>query len=402
MKKLINKALLLLLVLFVGISLTACDEETVDTTNKNVPYGALSSDKIYASVGDIKLSEKALYDELRVNGFDYLFEEIIDILVKPSDYNLTVENNREELIEIVNEECFGTSDEEALNEMNAATKSTYIKKYIDSMYMVNVVLTEDNIYTDDCLEYYLKQLAQKYYARKVLNDENGIYYWGNEYQKENGEFVLDENGEKIKNIYYIDEETIESAYNSNKDEDAQYNVVIVGFNTLADAQAALSTYDESALTYENFKEIYNAKYGYKTTSDENFLFTNKELSAYNASLASMVKNMEAGDYKLYQQFGNIVYLVYLNAEKPEAKYEDLTADEKAAVKDDTIAEIIEDKLTSSIISSLLIEKVYDTEIVIYDYIYDTLYSVENPDHKRLEASEWKAEYNNYSLLLYHC
>ena len=260
---------------------------------------------------------------------------------------------------------------------------------------MKIWITEDNIYTDDCLEYYLKQLAQKYYARKVLNDENGIYYWGNEYQKENGDFVLDENGEKIKNIYYIDEETIESAYNSNKDEDAQYNVVIVGFNTLADAQAALSTYDESALTYENFKEIYNAKYGYKTTSDENFLFTNKELSAYNASLASMVKNMEAGDYKLYQQFGNIVYLVYLNAEKPEAKYEDLTADEKAAVKDDTIAEIIEDKLTSSIISSLLIEKVYDTEIVIYDYIYDTLYSVENPDHKRLEASEWKAEYNNY-------
>ena len=75
MKNLINKVLLVLLVLFVGISLTACGEET-DTTNKNVPYGTLSSETVYASIGDIKLSEKALYDELRVNGFDYLFDRI--------------------------------------------------------------------------------------------------------------------------------------------------------------------------------------------------------------------------------------------------------------------------------------------------------------------------------------
>lgn len=394
MKNLINKVLLVLLVLFVGISLTACDEEK-DTTNKNVPYGTLSSETVYASIGDIKLSEKALYDELRVNGFDYLFDEIINTLVKPSDFGLSVDNNREELIELVNKACYGTSDEEALAKMNSTTKATYVKKYVDSMYLQNINITATNIYTEECLGHYLNQLAQKAYAKKVLTDENSKYFYANEFQKENGEFVLDEDGEQIKNTYYISEESIESSYNSTKNSEAEYNVIIVAFNTLADAKNALNGYNENELTYENFKTIYNNKYGYKTVSEDNFFLTTTELSAYDSGLSTLVKNMKAGDYKLYQQFGKNVYLVYLNQEKPEVEYEKLEEADKAAAKEETVKELIEGKLTSNVISTLLVEKVYDTEIVIYDYVFDALYAAENADHKRLEASEWKDEYKSY-------
>ena len=394
MKNLINKVLLVLLVLFVGISLTACGEET-DTTNKNVPYGTLSSETVYASIGDIKLSEKALYDELRVNGFDYLFDEIINTLVKPSDFGLSVDNNREELIELVNKACYGTSDEEALAKMNSTTKATYVKKYVDSMYLQNINITATNIYTEECLGHYLNQLAQKAYAEKVLTDENSKYFYANEFQKENGEFVLDEDGEQIKNTYYISEESIEASYNATKNSEAEYNVVIVAFNTLADAKKALNGYNENELTYENFQTIYNNKYGYKTVSEDNFFLTTTELSAYDSGLSTLVKNMKAGDYKLYQQFGKNVYLVYLNQEKPEVEYEKLEEADKAAAKEETIKELIEGKLTSNVISTLLVEKVYDTEIVIYDYVFDALYAAENSDHKRLEASEWKDEYNSY-------
>lgn len=394
MKNLINKVLLVLLVLFVGISLTACGEET-DTTNKNVPYGTLSSETVYASIGDIKLSEKALYDELRVNGFDYLFDEIINTLVKPSDFGLSVDNNREELIELVNKACYGTSDEEALAKMNSTTKATYVKKYVDSMYLQNINITATNIYTEECLGHYLNQLAQKAYAEKVLTDENSKYFYANEFQKENGEFVLDEDGEQIKNTYYISEESIEASYNATQDSEAEYNVVIVAFNTLADAKKALNGYNENELTYENFKTIYNNKYGYKTVSEDNFFLTTTELGAYDSGLSTLVKNMKAGDYKLYQQFGKNVYLVYLNQEKPKVEYEKLEEADKAAAKEETIKELIEGKLTSNVISTLLVEKVYDTEIVIYDYVFDALYAAENSDHKRLEASEWKDEYNSY-------
>jgi hypothetical protein len=279
--------------------------------------------------------------------------------------------------------------------MNSTTKATYVKKYVDSMYLQNINITATNIYTEECLGHYLNQLAQKAYAEKVLTDENSKYFYANEFQKENGEFVLDEDGEQIKNPYYISEESIESSYNSTKNNEAEYNVVIVAFNTLADAKKALNGYNENELTYENFQTIYNNKYGYKTVSEDNFFLTTTELSAYDSGLSTLVKNMKAGDYKLYQQFGKNVYLVYLNQEKPEVEYEKLEEADKAAAKEETIKELIEGKLTSNVISTLLVEKVYDTEIVIYDYVFDALYAAENSDHKRLEASEWKDEYNSY-------
>ena len=111
MKKFISKISLLLLVLFVGISLVACnDNDAPDTTNKKVAYGDLSTEVVYASLGDLKLNEKALYDELRVNAYDYLLDEMIKKLVPTAEFS--VENNREELVKIVKEQCYGTSDEE--------------------------------------------------------------------------------------------------------------------------------------------------------------------------------------------------------------------------------------------------------------------------------------------------
>ena len=102
MKNLITKTLLLLLVLFVGISLTSCTEEKTDTYNKNVSYGNLSDTTVYAKIGDsLTLSEKQLYNELRVNGYDYLFEEMIKTIVNPSTYNFTIEENEAELIKLI-------------------------------------------------------------------------------------------------------------------------------------------------------------------------------------------------------------------------------------------------------------------------------------------------------------
>ena len=114
MKNIINKLLVLLLVLFVGISLTACDEETKDTTNKNVPYGTLSND-LYAKNGNITLSEKTLYDQMRKNGYDYFIDELVRTIVKPEQYNL--DDVKEEIIKIINEQCYGTSDEEKLENL---------------------------------------------------------------------------------------------------------------------------------------------------------------------------------------------------------------------------------------------------------------------------------------------
>lgn len=395
MKKYLNKvtlsilAVLVVLGIVLGVTLGGKDDEVEDTSNKNVPYGNLSDSKEYASIGDIKLSEKALYDELRVNAYDYLFEEVLTRLVKPEDFNLTVENSRDKLVDLVNEKCFGSSEQEDLDKMNSTSKTNAIKKFVDQMYLVNVDDIEYNglatdLYTKECLAYFLDQVAQKEYVKSIFNNPEHKYYWNNEQ-------YTDEEGNKVNNPYYISEDALESAYNSKFNETATYKVVIVGYDTKAEADAALN--GKETLTYQEITALYNEKYSYKTSD---FLLTSEELSVYNAGLASLVKKMEKDDCLVNQQFGNKIYHIYLAEEVAEPDYSTITEDEKTIL----INEILDDKATQTVISTVLIEKMYDTKIVIYDFVLDALYAAENDKHTRLEASEWKDEFNNKVATIY--
>lgn len=397
MKKYLNKFTLSILTILVvvgivlGVTLSGNDDEVEDTSNKNVPYGTLSDEVIYASVGNIKLSEKGLYNELRVNAYDYLFEEILKRLITPEDYNLSITDGktREKLEDLIDEKCYGSSDEKVISKMNEASKKNAITQFIDQMYLVNVDDIENNgvntdLYTEECLTYFLNQLAQKEYAIAQFNDPESKYYWGNEK-------YVDEDNKKVANPYYIDEETLESAYNSKFNETATYNVVIVGYDTKAEADAALN--GKTTLTYEEIKTLYTEEYTYKTP---NYFLTDEDLSTYDSSLVSVVKEMESGKCLVNQQFGSKIYHIFLNEEKAEPDYSTITAEAKTEL----VNEILEDKATQTIISKLLVEKVYDTKIVIYDFVLDSLYAAENDKHTRLEAADWKDEYNNKVATIY--
>ena len=398
MKSIINKLLVLLLVLFVSITVTACDDEDKDTTNKNVPIGTLSDDT-YAKVGNITLSQKQLYNEMRVNGYDYLIDEFINVLVNPNQYSLTNEEVNAGVEKLINEQCFGTSDEDNLNAMNAATKEKYITKFVDNMRLVGITIenSEEGIFSEQCKQHFLNQYAQKQFVKNVLTDSNSKYYWGNETYK-------NEDDEDVNNPYYISEDAIESAYNSDKNAEYTYNVVIVGYDTLAQAEKALAGKDVNNLTAQDLVDLYAAKYAYKftetpTIDNDYFKLTETELAKYNSSLVSMIKNINEDNEnkftaKAYQQFGDTVYFIGVQGKKVEADYAALQGEDKTTAKNEILNEIIAGKLTSSTVSTILFEKLHEANVVIYDYVYDALYSVENENHTRLEASEWKNEYNN--------
>ena len=96
MKKYLSKILVLLLTLVVGLSLTACDDEKVEY-NKNVPYGELT-DSAYATLGELKISEKELYKLMRVNGYNYLLDTFAKTLIKATDYELDITNPEDEIV----------------------------------------------------------------------------------------------------------------------------------------------------------------------------------------------------------------------------------------------------------------------------------------------------------------
>ena len=363
-----KKLIALLLVLVVSLTLTACKEKE-SIYNTNTPYGNLTEEKVYASVGTHKISEKQLYDQLRTSGYTYLTQMIVDELVKSYTPSITDTKTQEELKELVNLACYGTDE---LDDLNKTTKELSVKKYIDTMFLKGVKITADNIYTEECLAYYLPQLAKEKYAVSVLKDTTSKYYYGNEN-------YTNENGEEVKNPYYISEEHIENKYINNFEEDATYKVVIIGFPTLAQAEAALNGYTS---TKENagtvLKEVYENVYHFKTST---FELTSEDLSAYNTGLVSLISKMEAGDYKLSQEFDKTIYHIYLEQEKPEADYEKITTEEKQEVIDDIL-----DGFASAFSTTAINELLLNAEVTIYDPVYDTLFAQDNKNHKRLEAN----------------
>ena len=378
MKKLISKLAVLLLVLVVGLTVTACKKDK--NLNTNVPFGTLT-DATYASVGDYKITEKELYNLMRSSGYQYLVDMIINELIPTTGLDITNEETKQELVDLINLDCFGTSEKENIDTLSATQKETSIKKYQDAMYLSGVNVYDD-IYSETNLKHYLPQLAQKEYAKKTLTDSNSKYYYKNE------TYVNDE-GKTIDNPYHISDEEIESQYLSTRATEDYYEVVIVGYHTLAEADAALEghSFADEASKNTAFDAMYKEAHGFKTG---NYKLTDKDLSVYNSSLVTLVSNMKAGEVKLSQQFGKMVYHVYLKAEKPEAKFENATEDDKTQAVED----LLDSFVTSSFVASAVNELLENTEITIYDPAFDALFANDNSKHEVLLAENWDSSYNN--------
>lgn len=392
MKKNLIKLSTLLLALLVGISLASCGGNKKDVKyNKNVPYGDLSDSTVYASLSATeKLTEKGLYDEMRSNAYSLLQEKILNTLIKPETYNLNTTDNEEELIKIINTKCYGVED---IKDLSKESKVSKVKPYIDQLYLLGIDLninvneiTVDNIdsiniYTEEVKEYYLPLLAQKYYARTIIENEDGKYYWKNKFLAEK-----DENGKKQYNPYYIDDEALEARYESEVKSTGEYNVIVVAFPTIANSEVKfdvenLKTLDDEAIK-NYFIAQYEEQYPYK---EKDFTFTDKELEGYDATLVSLISKMKTGDYFVNKQFGDLVYNVYLVEEKADVEYNE----------DEVREKIIDGYVSQSFISVALSELLSDTKVEIYDPVFDALYAVDNVKHERLTAKEWKDEYKNY-------
>ena len=365
-----KKLIALLLVLVVSLTLAACKKD--NKYNTNTPYGQLS-DATYASVGDVKLTEKQLYDQLRANGYTYLTDMIVEKLIGNANLKITDEETRDELIEKINTACYGTTE---IDDLTESARKTAEKKYVDTMFLKGVKVEENNIYTDEALNYYLSDLAKEKYALSVLKDENSKYYYKNE------EYT--ENEETVANPYYVSEEDVEAKYEANFNEDATYSVVIIGFPTYAEAQKALE--GVTITTGAELKDVYKNVYHFKEAS---FTLTDKDLSTYNSSLVSLISKMKSNTYRLYQEFDKTIYHIYLETEKPESNFEALTAEEKAEIE----LEVLKDK-AASFKTTAINEVLLNADVTIYDPAYDALFANDNENHERLLASDWKAEYAN--------
>ena len=235
----IRKFALLVLVAAGVLTLAACNG------SEKTPYGDLSDDNVYLTYGDITITEKELYDQLRMQGASTLATMVDEELFKTyiNDAETKLASGDETLIgyldDTVNQAIHGSKELEDLQDLYDENPELYIRnieRYADSVYLLdnNMVIqdvidqllglaqTEENPFTgyhtlDFMLDRYTLRVAQRAYSKTILDDE-----------------VNDEESDA-----YIADEDIVSYYKSNKEGQYDVDALVVRFINLNEANAAL-------------------------------------------------------------------------------------------------------------------------------------------------------------------
>ncbi len=240
MKQIKNfKRITVFLLLFAAIlTLTACGD------SQKAPFGSISDDP-YLTIGDIVVTERDLYEQLRLQGASLLATMIdervfadematIKQLLASGDETLNTS-----LDKMIAGAIFGTSDEEQLTEMHAEHPDMWarnIEMFVDSLFLLDntvdipstiadikgLATTQENAFSGFSsipllVERYSLRLSQQYFAQKILDVE-----------------VLDS-----ENDNYISEEDIIAYYQREKMGRYNVDVLVVRFINLNEANAAL-------------------------------------------------------------------------------------------------------------------------------------------------------------------
>lgn len=172
--KIFKRSLTFLIVVISLLGLASCKKE-----NDKIPYGSLG-DKMYAQGDGFVITEKELYQEMRITGLELLSKEFEKIVFKDeiAEVNNNFEDYKEELIKFANSAIFGTDKEEDLAEFKEKDINKAIESYLDSMFLKGTPLDSGDIdgvdfknHTKKLLEVYVINVAKKIYAKEKLDEE---------------------------------------------------------------------------------------------------------------------------------------------------------------------------------------------------------------------------------------
>lgn len=253
LKKWLPVILTIVLIISLALIFTSCGR------SKTTPYGSLSDSKYYANVNGngwtYKLSEKELYDNVKLDSKDTLIKEIDRIVYKDEieDYKNNVSTNeryQKYLKDAINNACYKTTDEDTISEYKTKTKLTYQRQYLDSLISAGVNVDETlgsdglyNIYGQDSInEYYEIDIAKKIYTYNKLSKELDEKYcmkdgvFGSDYCGDDvniDDIDLDEEGKFPKDFY--------TDYESDYKGKGNLGAIVISFTTEAEYKSTIET-----------------------------------------------------------------------------------------------------------------------------------------------------------------
>ena len=236
--KLLRKLALFVLVFASLLTLAAC------SSSDKTPYGDISDD-VYLSVGDITITERELYDQLRLQGASVLAtmidEEVFKddiiavkaILTNPEDP--LYEEYTKYFDEQVNSAIHSRTDLDALKDFASDHPDRFAKNlasFVDSIYLLDNTIDKAQLLFDlealdpayqnyatieVLLNRYVLRSSQRYYAQSILFEE-----------------LQDE-----ESNVYVDDEAILTYYKNNYRGQYDVNALVIRFINLNEANAAL-------------------------------------------------------------------------------------------------------------------------------------------------------------------
>lgn len=172
--KIFKRSLTLLIVVISLLGLASCKKG-----NDKIPFGSLG-DKTYAQGTNFVITEKELYEEMRLTGLELLNSEFEKIVFKDeiAKVNANFEDYKEDLIEFANQAIFGTDKIESIADFKEEDIAKAVEAYIDTMFLKGKTLNVSDIdsvdfsaHTKKLLDIYVINVAKKIYAKEKLVEE---------------------------------------------------------------------------------------------------------------------------------------------------------------------------------------------------------------------------------------
>ena len=418
MSHLSKKVLILVLTFIVTVTLASCNSKSV-----TIPYGSLGDD-IYVSAGDYSVTKKTLYNKMHSNAYSLVEESIlrqidaslikdaVDGYASQSDEDKAVFNYKEEFDSQVFNAIYSSTDVETIAKSSDFEKETYLKKYASNM-LSNYGITVDTSLIEfdftaeiptalkplpsNIINYYSLYIAEKAKALRDLSES-----------------MDEEKIDGVSNEDYLAENNYRVAYATYSEKFFNTTGIIVKFNSLADANAAITkaTNEVGELNDSNVSDfyinLYNNYYSYRTpltsadltivTDDDTeansfthfqYDLDSDDLSKIGTNLKALyVDGLEDGEYLSSPRSTDGTYtMVYKNSTKyiyggknTETKFDDLNETDLAKAKKDIKDIVLQGRVSDSFIQSHTAETFENLDITFYDSIIRSQYINANDSH----------------------
>jgi hypothetical protein len=229
------KKLAIFVLIVAGIlTLSACGN------NNKTPYGDLSNDA-YVTLGNITISEKELYDQLRLQSASVLSSMIDNIVFADyiNDVKILLANGNEDLNtyfdETINSSIHGTSDLERLQTLFEDNYDQFyrnVERFADSQYLLDNTMNTQTI-IDSIMS---QNIPYKGYSSlSFLVNNYAVRAAQREYAKE----LLATQAADEDDKNYISEQSLVTYYKNNKQGRYDVNALVVRFINLNEANAAM-------------------------------------------------------------------------------------------------------------------------------------------------------------------